>query len=101
MTLTRRDGSPAPTHLKMTVHKEWLYDVTEAALSLAEFTDQFPIYYEDVFEMIHDYWVPEDIQEPPDFIPPLHEVYVLDDTDKAKIRFVTQSRDKPSEVFTD
>ena len=77
MTLTWRDGSPAPTHLK--VSREWTYDVTEAGLSLAEFTDE-PIYYEDVLEMIHS-WIPDDVREPVgDNLPAILEVYVTEDT---------------------
>lgn len=77
MNLTRRNGSPAPTHLK--VSREWTYDVTEAGLSLAEFTDE-PIYYEDVLEMIRS-WMPDDVQEPiNDNLPAILEVYVTEDT---------------------
>ncbi len=77
MTLTRRDGSPAPTHLK--VSRDWTYDVTDAGLSLAEFTDE-PIYYEDVLEMIRS-WIPEDVKEPVgENLPAILEVYVTEDT---------------------
>jgi hypothetical protein len=77
VNLTRRNGSPAPTHLK--VSREWTYDVTEAGLSLAEFTDE-PIYYEDVLEMIRS-WMPDDVQEPiNDNLPAILEVYVTEDT---------------------
>ena len=77
MPLTWRTGSPAPTHLK--VSREWTYDVTEAGLSLAEFTDE-PIYYEDVLEMIRS-WIPEDVREPiNDNLPAILEVYVTEDT---------------------
>ena len=77
MNLTRRDGSPAPSHLK--VSRDWTYDVTEAGLSLAEFTDE-PIYYEDVLEMIHS-WMPDDVREPiNDNLPAIQEVYVTEDT---------------------
>ena len=75
--LTKRDGSPAPTHLK--VSREWTYDVVEAGLALSEFTDH-PVYYEDVLDLIHD-WIHEDAREPVgQNLPAIQEVYVTDDT---------------------
>ena len=78
MILTKRDGSPAPKIIKVT--RGWTYDVTEAARSLAEFTDG-KITYEDVYEMITS-WVAEDVREPVgENLPALEEVYeVTDDT---------------------
>lgn len=72
MNLTKRNGSPAPTHLRMT--RTWTYDVHEAAESLAEFTDS-PITYEDVYELIAS-WVAEDVREPvSENLPAIEEVY--------------------------
>lgn len=74
--LTKRDGSPAPTHLK--VSREWTYDVVKAGLALSESTDG-PIHYEDVLDLIHD-WIHEDFQQPVVDLPAIQEVYVTNGT---------------------
>ncbi len=72
MNLTKRDGSPAPDYLKTT--RTWIYDVSEAAEALAEFTDG-QITYEDVYELITS-WVVEDVREPVgENLPAIEEVY--------------------------
>jgi len=77
MVLTKRDGSPAPTRLKVT--RTWTYDVYEAAEALAEFTDG-QISYEDVYELIAS-WVVEDVREPVgENLPAIQEMYVTNDT---------------------
>ena len=77
MTLTKRDGSPAPSHLK--VSREWTYDVVEAGEALSEFSEH-TVFYEDVLGLIHS-WIEEDVREHANQnLPAIQEVYVTEDT---------------------